>query len=153
MVRRVCLWISARSQGSGYGNVGSRRYLRPCRSVNGCEKAGGSVSVSCVPVVRLVEPTVLGILLGPVVDRGVTSFVWSLLLAGFEDCALAALAAAIALLYWAAERSWSTRGIQTMPAMGIVRATPNVTRATWDYLKRAVRRPGRLSSISGPTRR
>ena len=60
IVRSVCLWISDRSQGRGYGKVVSRKYRRPLRKVNGRVRASlfevGSLEVTAVSPL---EPVVL----------------------------------------------------------------------------------------------
>lgn len=109
MVRRVCLWISRRSQGSGYGIIGSRRYRRPCRSVNGFAR-DVSVGASRVAVVRPLEPVVLDMLLerpcgSPLETEGRSPepFLRSPLFPECEEdarCDLALWAAALALLVW-----------------------------------------------------
>lgn len=120
-VRSVCRWISGRSHGKGYGSVGSRRYRRPYRSVNGFEWEASTIDASLVPVVSPLEPVVLDMLLDlPWVSafeeadadaRGFGPFLRSPLLPDVDEdarcdfdaalaAAFAASAAALDLLVW-----------------------------------------------------
>lgn len=64
IVRKVCLCNSLRSQGRGYGKVGSPKYRLPLRRANGCLSStsvgGGSDEVT---IVRPLEPVWLEMLL------------------------------------------------------------------------------------------
>lgn len=64
IVRKVCRWISVRSQGRGYGSVGSRKHRRPFLRANGRLRLevmeGGSLLVTAVrPLDSVVEERLL----------------------------------------------------------------------------------------------
>ena len=102
-MRSVCLWISGRSQGRGYGSAGSRRYRRPYRLVKGFVREDSEELASRVPVVMPLEPVVLDMLLErpwgsplEVDGRALVPFLRSLLFPEVEEDARCALAVALA---------------------------------------------------------